>query len=35
VIDPEESRGWIMSALRAMPAVAPREHKKRPNIDTW
>ena len=35
VIDPEASRGWIMAALRAMPAVAARVHKKRAMVDTW
>ncbi len=35
VIDPEASRGWITSALRAMPPATPRTAKKRPNIDTW
>jgi acetyl-CoA carboxylase carboxyltransferase component len=35
VIDPKDSRQWIMSALRAAPAPARREGKKRPCIDTW
>ncbi len=35
VIDPADSRQWIMSALRAMPPTAPRTTKKRPAIDTW
>lgn len=35
VIDPQESRKWIMSALRSVPPPAPREGKKRPCIDTW
>ena len=35
VIDPAESRTWIMSGLRSMPPVPPRVGKKRPNIDTW
>jgi acetyl-CoA carboxylase carboxyltransferase component len=35
VIDPAESRHWILSALRSVPPPAPRTHKKRPCIDTW
>ena len=35
VIDPAETREWISAALKALPPVAPRTHKKRPNVDTW
>jgi acetyl-CoA carboxylase carboxyltransferase component len=35
VIDPAESRTWIMSALRSAPPPLKREGKKRPMIDTW
>ncbi len=35
VIDPLDSRHWIMSALRSAPPPAPRAGKKRPMIDTW
>jgi acetyl-CoA carboxylase carboxyltransferase component len=35
VIDPAESRSWIMAALRSVPAPSPRTEKKRPSIDTW
>jgi acetyl-CoA carboxylase carboxyltransferase component len=35
VIDPADSRRWILSALRSSPAPAPRVGKKRPCIDTW
>ena len=35
VIDPAESRRWIMAALRSSPPPAPRTEKKRPCIDTW
>ena len=35
VIDPLDSRKWIVAGLRAMPPRAPRAGKKRPNIDTW
>jgi acetyl-CoA carboxylase carboxyltransferase component len=34
VIDPMESRDWILRALRSMPPVQ-RNGKKRPSIDTW
>ena len=35
VIDPADTRSWIMSGLRSMPAVAPRVGKKRPFVDGW
>jgi acetyl-CoA carboxylase carboxyltransferase component len=35
VIDPLESRKWIMAALQSYPPPAPRTGKKRPCIDTW
>ena len=35
VIDPADTRDWIMSGLRAAPPVPKREGKKRPWIDTW
>ncbi len=35
VIDPAESRRWIMNALTSVPAPEPRKGKKRPCIDTW
>lgn len=35
VIDPADSRRWIMSALRSAPAPAPRTGKKRRNVDAW
>jgi acetyl-CoA carboxylase carboxyltransferase component len=35
VIDPAESRRWIVAGLRACPPTPPRTGKKRPNIDTW
>jgi hypothetical protein len=35
VIDPAESRRWIMTALRSTPPAAPRSGKKRPCVDTW
>lgn len=35
VIDPADSRRWIVNALDAAPKPLPREGKKRPCIDTW
>jgi acetyl-CoA carboxylase carboxyltransferase component len=35
VIDPAESRRWIMTALRAAPKPLQRDGKKRPMVDTW
>jgi len=35
VIDPAESRKWVLNALRSAPPPAPRVHKKRPCVDTW
>jgi acetyl-CoA carboxylase carboxyltransferase component len=35
VIDPLDSRKWIVAGLRSTPSKAPRTGKKRPNIDTW
>jgi acetyl-CoA carboxylase carboxyltransferase component len=35
VIDPADTRTWIMAGLRAVPPPAPRTGKKRPCIDTW
>jgi len=35
VIDPMESRRWIMAALDSSPPPAPRTGKKRSCIDTW
>ena len=35
VIDPADSRRWIIRALRSVPAPPVRTGKKRPNIDTW
>ena len=35
VIDPSDSRKWIMAGLRSAPPVPPRHGKKRPCIDTW
>ncbi len=35
VIDPSESRTWIMRGLRSAPKPLARSGKKRPFIDTW
>ncbi|WP_194391753.1 carboxyl transferase domain-containing protein [Bradyrhizobium sp. CCBAU 51765] len=35
VIDPAETRRWIMAGLRSVPKPEPRTAKKRPCIDTW
>ncbi|MDP6709038.1 MAG: carboxyl transferase domain-containing protein, partial [Alphaproteobacteria bacterium] len=35
VIDPAETRTWIMAGLRAQPPAAPRDGKKRAWIDAW
>jgi acetyl-CoA carboxylase carboxyltransferase component len=35
VIDPAETRGWLLDALRAMPAPPPRDGKKRAFVDAW
>jgi acetyl-CoA carboxylase carboxyltransferase component len=35
VIDPADSRRWLLAGLKALPPVLPRAGKKRPCIDTW
>ena len=35
VIDPAETRHWIMCGLHSQPEPGTREGKKRPNIDCW
>jgi acetyl-CoA carboxylase carboxyltransferase component len=35
VIDPADSRSWILRALQSAPTPPPRTGKKRPCIDTW
>ena len=35
VIDPAETRRWIMAGLNSVPKPEPRTHRKRPCIDAW
>jgi acetyl/propionyl-CoA carboxylase alpha subunit len=35
VIDPAESRRWIVAALESSPATPTRAGGKRPHVDTW
>jgi acetyl/propionyl-CoA carboxylase alpha subunit/acetyl-CoA carboxylase carboxyltransferase component len=35
VIDPADSRKWILTAMRSAPPAARRHGKKRPCVDTW
>jgi len=35
VIDPMDTRHWIMTGLDSVPPVTPRKGKKRPCVDTW
>jgi len=35
VIDPADSRAWIIQGLKSLPPKLPRTGKKRPYIDTW
>lgn len=35
VIDPAETRQWIMAGLRSVPKPEPRTGRKRPCIDAW
>lgn len=35
VIDPAETRRWIMAGLRSVPTPPGRTERKRPCIDTW
>jgi len=35
VIDPADTRDWIVSSLKRMPPVPPRDGKKYPYIDPW
>ncbi|MSQ59193.1 MAG: carbamoyl-phosphate synthase large subunit [Betaproteobacteria bacterium] len=35
VIDPADTRSWVMAGLRSLPPAAPRTGKKRAWVDTW
>ncbi|MGE0419086.1 MAG: carboxyl transferase domain-containing protein, partial [Acetobacteraceae bacterium] len=35
VIDPAETRRWIVAGLRSIPPSPPREGKRRPCVDGW
>ena len=35
IIDPADTREWILRGLKSMPPTPPRTEKKRPYIDTW
>jgi acetyl/propionyl-CoA carboxylase alpha subunit/acetyl-CoA carboxylase carboxyltransferase component len=35
VIDPADTRQWIMAGLRSVPKPEPRDKRKRPCIDAW
>jgi acetyl/propionyl-CoA carboxylase alpha subunit/acetyl-CoA carboxylase carboxyltransferase component len=35
VIDPKDTRHWIISGMKSTPKPLPRAGKKRPFIDTW
>jgi acetyl/propionyl-CoA carboxylase alpha subunit/acetyl-CoA carboxylase carboxyltransferase component len=35
VIDPAETRRWIMAGLQSVPKPEPRSHRRRPCIDAW
>ena len=35
VVDPADTRAWIVQGLRSIPPQPVRTEKKRPNVDTW
>ena len=35
VIDPSETRRWMVAGLRSLPPLPPRTGKKHPYVDTW
>ena len=35
VIDPADTRAWIVRGLNSLPPTPPRTGKKRPYVDTW
>jgi len=35
VIDPADTRKWLVAGLKSLPPTPPRTEKKRQYIDTW
>ena len=35
IIDPADTREWLIRGLKSLPSKTERVGKKRPNIDTW
>jgi len=35
VIDPADTRAWVVRGLKSLPPTPPRTGKKRPYVDTW
>ncbi|MDA1004056.1 MAG: carbamoyl-phosphate synthase large subunit, partial [Chloroflexi bacterium] len=35
VIDPADTRAWVVRGLKSLPPTPPRTRKKRPYVDTW
>ena len=35
VIDPADTRSWVMAGLRSLPPPKPRPGKRRVCVDTW
>jgi acetyl-CoA carboxylase carboxyltransferase component len=35
VVDPADTRFWVVNGLKTVAPAPPRGHKKRPNVDTW
>jgi acetyl/propionyl-CoA carboxylase alpha subunit/acetyl-CoA carboxylase carboxyltransferase component len=35
VVDPADTRFWVVNGLKTVAPATPRGHKKRPNVDTW
>ena len=35
VIDPSDTRSWIVESMKRTPPVPPRTEKKYPYMDTW
>jgi acetyl-CoA carboxylase carboxyltransferase component len=35
VIDPADTRAWIVRGLKSLPPRPPRTAKRRPYVDTW